>query len=300
MSKLKPTVKTLGNIPIMFGSEDCGACVAQKKLLNDYFREKGIKINVKYYNLKTKKAPQFLLDRNGSYSMPTWWLPKSGKIKKGIIQPKQLLRELPKSSKFGSFVPQIGTLAKYGKNFEDGKGFSITNSFNQATKAVWDNPLDSGTLGREFGPGNVGKIYENNYFNNIRMAHPAGDLATALANNRNCNTVNNNELSGTSKNLGIVFDSKNRQINSNSFGYRNLYPQMGPAFEKNSQYLISKNTVKNLYGGALQGEDPKPTGIRNNTIYIGTKPDYTPLKEGNLKIPKYKNNYGNKKTSTKY
>jgi hypothetical protein len=49
-------------------------------------------------------------------------------------------------------------------------------------------------------------MYSNNYFNNIRMAHPADQLGTSLYLNRSCNK------STLSNSPGMIFDSKNPQI----------------------------------------------------------------------------------------
>lgn len=74
---------------------------------------------------------------------------------------------------------------------------------------------------------------------------------------------------------------------------------MGPAFEKDNQYLISKNTGEELYGGGLQFEKEKPLSVLNKNIFLGTQQEYTPLKKGNLLIPPYVNEFGRKRKSTK-
>ena len=155
----------------------------------------------------------------------------------------------------------------------------------------WGDPLNSGTLGREFGPGNTDKAYTSAYFNDIRMARPGDDLDSLDFLNRNCNLMNNPKLTSDTKDLGFLYDAEDRQLNSNSFG-RKLYYQMGPAYEYNNEYLVDKNTVNSLYGGALQGESPKPLGVMNKKMFIGNQPEYTPLKQGNLVIPKYINEFG--------
>jgi hypothetical protein len=303
----------LGKEVILFGSSKCPACVTQIKILSAYYQNKsGQEVSIKYYDLNVHEAPAFLLDEEGSYSMPTWYFPKSKKLVKGIISIKVFEMNITKNTKttkntrFGenNSTPQIDVLGKYGKNFENGKGFQVGKSFQNEITDTWKDPLTSGTVGREFGPGKTDEIYKNGYYNNIRMFRPGDDAESAYLLNRNCNLVNNPE--SASKRLGIVFDSDNRQIDSNNFGRRrlrsrfgNLYSQMGPAFEKNNQYLISKNTGEKLYGGGLQYEKEKPLSILNKNIFLGTQQAYTPLKKGNLMIPPYVNEFGRKRKSTK-
>ncbi len=50
------------------------------------------------------------------------------------------------------------------------------------------------------------------------------------------------------------------------FGNKGLYSQMGPASEIGNQYLLGKDTVKGLYGGATQFEGPRPMGVESNTF----------------------------------
>ena len=83
-------------------------------------------------------------------------------------------------------------------------------------------------------------------------------------------------------------------FHQNNFG--NLYSQRDPAFERGNQYLVKKDTVMNLYGGATQGEPQRPNGINNKNTFIGGAKAYTPLKPGNLIIPAYKNNFGKTKS----
>jgi hypothetical protein len=123
------------------------------------------------------------------------------------------------------------------------------------------------------------------------MARPGGDLDSLDFLNRNCNLMNNPKLTSDTKDLGFLYDAEDRQLNSNNFG-RKLYSQMGPAYAYNNEYLVDKNTVNSLYGGALQGESPKPLGVMNKKMFIGNQPEYTPLKQGNLVIPKYINEFG--------
>ena len=292
---------------ILFASSKCPACVTQIKILSAYYQNKsGQEVSIKYYDLNVHEAPAFLLDKEGSYSMPTWYFPKSKKLVKGIITVKVFESNINKNTRFGenNSTPQIDVLGKYGKNFDNGQGFQVGKSFQNEITDTWIDPLTSGTVGREFGPGKTDEIYKNGYLNNIRMFRPGDDAESAYLLNRNCNLVNNPETA--TKRLGIVYDSDNRQIDSNNFGRRrirsrvgNLYSQMGPAFERDNQYLISKNTGEELYGGGLQFEQKKPLGVKNNNIFLGTQQEYTPLKKGNLLIPPYVNEFGRKRKSTK-
>ena len=279
----------IGPSVILFGSSNCPACIAQVKILNDYFL--GIKkpLNIKYYDLNTKKPPQFLLNPKGNYSMPTWYFPKDGILIEGIVTPKKFVTLSGKKNAFGNLktaseinftnnnsemiknsIPQIGVLAKYGKNFPNGKGFEINNSWTNSMKDKWGNIINSGTLGREFGPGNTDKIYSTNYLNDIRMAYPGGDLSETLYSNRNCNIVNN-PVAAT-KTAGLLYDSKNLQLSVSNFGNnnnKNFYSQMGPAFERNNKYLVNKDTVVKLHGGATQGMHKRPSKVSNELEFIG-------------------------------
>lgn len=145
------------------------------------------------------------------------------------------------------------------------------------------------------------------------MARPGGDLESALSLNRNCNIVNKNEFKTNS--AGLIYNSENPQIvpmnnfgntkcpccnmekcicpsdckgcscnriSNNSIGNRrkskfgNLYNQMGPAFEKNNNYLMGNNTVQALHGGATQYEPPRARKSGNNLTYIGSATEYRP------------------------
>ena len=250
--------------PIMFGSSDCIGCITQIKLLTDYFRDKNV--SIAYYNLKKHPAPAFIKDRKGSYTMPTWVFP-NGKIHKGMIKDKKKFNSLlMKGNSFGSIsVPEIDSLAKYGKNFPGNKGFEIPNSYYQSVESKWGkggNTLNAGIGGtRSLGPNNIGDMYSNNYVNNIRMTHPSDQLGTALFMNRNCN--NNNSFSSP----GLIYDSPNPQVVG--FGKRNNF---GPSY--GSGYLMKPNTVRDYFGGAVQNNLPRPNKIKGDT-YISPFPEYS-------------------------
>jgi len=274
----------LGPDAVMFGNSDCPACLSQVKLIKDNLKFG----EIVYYDLKKFPAPDFITDKTGGYSMPTWVMP-DGKVHKGVIADKRMFGKLVKkrTSRFGSeesadIIPQLGVLAKYGKDFPNGKGMEIPNSFMNQMQDKWGHGeydvLNAGTVGRELGPNRTDEIYTQKYYNQPRMAEPAGQLGTALRLNRLCNIVNNPaaklEVPGMfpdSKNQGIVgFGNRKRKSN---FG--NLYSQMGPAY--GSQYLIDKNTVKNLYGGGIQDNLPRPYKVNNPGTFIGSYPEYNPL-----------------------
>jgi len=213
---------------------------------------------------------------------------------------KKTVKRKVKRNRFGDIVPQLNTLQKYGKNFPDNQGFNVSPSFAEDITKKWGDPLLSGTLGREFGPGNVNNIYKNDYFNNIRMAYPGGDLETNLSLNRNANMYNKNGNSyPVTYSPGLIYDSKNPQIVSmTAFGkkkrttrFGGLYSQMGPV--PHSNYLMDKNFFNNNYAGGGQGGPVAPNKVQNNKIFIGQSNEYYPIKSitgfGKKKV---KSNFG--------
>ena len=297
---MKNKIYTLGNNAIIFGDTGgCGACKMQKKILKETFK-KGHYLYI-YSPLSKPALPEI-------NAIPTWYIPigngkgyfhegvitqRGVKGKRGYIELQNLL-ERKKSSpfRFGETndIPQIGTLAKYGRNFPDGNSFQIPNSWTNDLTQKWGNPLLSGTLGREFGPGNTDQIYQNDYYNNIRMAYPGGDLDTALNTNRSCNVYNSvTTPSGAPaypvlNSAGMIYNSKNPEIVNMSFGKRkqrfgnnmtSLY-QMGPVPASN--YLLSATTFDNMYAGGGQKAPPRPYKIDNSNLYIGQAPIYYPVK----------------------
>jgi hypothetical protein len=147
---------------------------------------------------------------------------------------------------------------------------------------VWgkgSDVLNAGVGGtRSLGPNNIGEMYSNNFYNNIRMAHPSDQLGTALYLNRGCNITKGDN---TYSSPGMIYDSKNPQIvgfgrrKKNSFG---LYSQMGPAY--GSQYIMGPETIRNQYGGGIQNDLPRPQKVGNKDYYIGNFPEYKPIKFG--------------------
>jgi hypothetical protein len=273
---MKKLVK-LGNKAIMFGDSKCPACVAQYKIIKD--SKMGI---INYYDLAKNPIPKFIMDSEGNYSMPTWYIPTGnevGEIKPGVIG------DVKRLTNFGNVIPEIGTLAKYGKNFPDGQGINVGNSFMNTIEDKWgkgDSALQSGTIGRDFGPSGISKIYENSYSNDIRMVVPGGDLDTARSNNRNCNIINNPKAIEDSP--GLIFDSKNPQIVS--FGKKRN--RFGPSYVK--------QTIGD-YGGARQNEGDRPSTLSGKQ-FIASSKEYSPRlpDQGPLKgIPQSKVKFGKKK-----
>lgn len=279
----------LGNNAIMFGDiNGCGACKMQDKLLKKRFKS-GHYLH-RHIGPRTKIAIKI-------NALPTWYIPTGnghGYLREGVIDGngkiklKNLLEKKTKRGKlkqfsFGDSNYEVDTLKKYGRNFPDGQDFKIPDSFSNEIQQKWKDPLLSGTLGREFGPGNTDKIYSNNYFNEIRMARPGGDLDTTLNLNRSCNTILPSP-SGSKpilNNPGMIYNSPNPQISQfgkkkkNRFG-QGLYQQMGQTPIKN--YLL--NTTD--YSGGRQNEPTKPYKIDNPNLFINTSPVYNPLKSNNF------------------
>jgi len=223
----------LGNNAIMYGDIDgCGACKSQDLILKKYGKGSFL---YKYSPLNNP-ASKILK----GYGIPTWYIPTGngmGVLHEGVIDKDGViingkhikLRNLVKNSsfRFGETIPAINTLATYGKNFSDGKGFQVGTPFIGNVTNTWGDPLLSGTLGREFGPGNTNKIYDNNYFNNIRMAYPGGDLDTVLNLNRTCNQYTpvpsgSGPIADPVVNYpGMIYNSPNTQmVNMTGFGKR--------------------------------------------------------------------------------
>ena len=51
----------LGPNIILFGDHKCIACLTQIKMLSEYFKNLNQPLDVKYYDLRKKKAPSFLI-----------------------------------------------------------------------------------------------------------------------------------------------------------------------------------------------------------------------------------------------
>ena len=291
-------------IPIMFTSNSCGACKEQLDIIHKNFADKKEKVSVMKVDVDKHNVP-FI-----KYT-PTWFIPnskgsydvienvittnldrlvvKNKKIPQGFGSKRKTLKKPLKkhstrSSRFGYKMPEINTLAKDGKNFPNNKSFNIPNSFMNDIQDKWGNDyLTAGSLGRDQGPGNFNNVLTNNYVNDIRMVQPNGPHGAALELNRKCN-----QSPSMLEYPGMVYDSKNPQIvNTTSFGKKenkrkHLFGceqklNYGPAYKP--QYIMEKDTVKKLYGGALSDNLPRPQGIKNDT-YIGQAQTYNPLEFG--------------------
>ena len=279
------------NHPVLFISPGCGACSAQEEILKAYFRNR--KTDIKIVNLD--KYP-------GKFSFieftPTWAFPQGDQkyvLYPNIIKDPKMLNSFSltnrRSVRFGAEPAPLNSLAVYGKNFPDNKGFGIPNSFYRDVQKVWgtgDDTLNAGIGGtRSLGPNNIGEMYSNGYLNNIRMAHPSDQLGTALNLNRSCNKESSNSSSNSSK--GLIYDSPNPQIVDNTTGFGKkgrkkslrknlfggLYSQMGPAYEIGNQYLKDKDTGKKLFSGARQDDGPRPYAVESDT-FIGKADVYKP------------------------
>jgi len=273
--KLRDNIDLGPNI-ILFGDSKCLACIAQFKVLQDYFNEINKPLKVKYYDLSVKEIPSFLYINN-KVSTPTWYFPESKNLIQSFIIPTDFVKLMNKSNmKFGNNFDQ---LAKYGKNFKgENQGFQINNSWQNYLKDKWGNPLDSGTLGRELGPGNVDGIYSKKYYNQPRMLRPGDDLSETLYTNRNCNIMNNPKAK--LEMTGLFYDDKvtpdinqfGKKKKKNSFGSNFLYSQMGPAYESGNQFL-----GLNKYAGGKQNDPIRPNKVENKNLYIGQSTIYNPL-----------------------
>jgi len=280
--------------PILFMSPTCPACIHQKEVLAKYSEATGKPLTV--YTVNIDNFPN---DFPFVKSLPTWIFPtgdgKNYKVRAEIIENPNFSfgarKRRGRKSRFGeTLLPNINNLAVYGKNFPNGEGFNISESYSNTIEKNWGtgtNALNAGVGGtRSLGPENIGEMYSNEYVNNIRMAHPADQLGTALYLNRSCNT--DHKPSTMENSPGMIYNASNPQIvdNNTGFGKRNkrvsrfgkgLYSQMGPAYEIGNQYLINQNTGQQLYSGGRQNDLPRPYGIENKTIYVGQAPLYNPI-----------------------
>jgi len=281
---MKRTLKIdLGPDIILFGDTNCTACIAQYKLLRDHFMSLNKPLSVKYYDLSKNPVPYFLAF-NGVVSKPTWYFPKTKTLVQSLILPTEFGKLMGRGgSRFGSEI-NFNQLAEYGKNFKNPEsGFQINNSWTNELTKKWGNPIDAGTLGREFGPGKTDMIYSKNYYNQPRMLRPGDDLSETLYTNRNCNLLNNPKAQ--TEMVGLFYDDPKRpDLVANQFGkkskkrvsFGNLYSQMGPAYTDTPLML-------NRYSGAQQNEPKRPNGVGNKNLYIGQAPIYNPL-TANYKI----------------
>jgi len=294
-------------VAVVFMDKNCGACKKQLSVLNKFYKQHKKSGNILTIDVKKHEPIKEITNKDGSYSTPTWVFFNKGKILKihpGVIDKPILLKSVNsfgRSTRFGDYnsnlidnniIPQIDPLVTYGKNFPNGKGFQTNSSFMGGVQSVWgDEYLSAGTLGRDLGPGNFCKVFDNNYVNNIRMDRPGDDLDSALYLNRT-----SGQTSSTLQYPGMVLNSDSPQIvNGTSFGKK----QKGPSKVKSSGktrfgsdlYSFMGPAYKNIdvidkIGGGTQSTSPRATKV-NTDLYIGTGPTYNP--GGILSFGKKKN-----------
>jgi hypothetical protein len=273
----------IGKNPVMFGNSNCPACLAQIKILTDHFNGKNA--NIVYYDLNKYPVPSYIVDRKGNYSMPTWVFP-NGKVHKGMIKDKkQFSLLIARNVNFGETclntnysIPDVNPLARCGKNFPNNEGFKIPNSYISTVEKVWgtgDDVLNAGIGGtRSLGPNNIGEMYSNNYYNNIRMAHPSDQLGTAYYLNRSCNIVKN--VNKENSTPGMIYDSKNPQIVGFGKKVKKVENKVGNRFGnylyKNMGTPYLPSYISNQNGGGIQKDKPRPFKINNPDLFIGTAP----------------------------
>ena len=212
-------------------------------------------------------------------------------MKTGVLKPNEIFN---KKSGFGDIkknvYPGINDLQVYGKDFPNGKEFTTTDSYYKTVENVWgkgDNALNAGVGGtRSLGPNNITQMYDTNYLNDIRMAHPSDQLGTALNLNRTCN-----KTPSLTQSKGLVSNSTSGpQIVDNTTGFGNkrgnqfgsyLNNQMGP-YKSGTHLLIDENKF-NLYSGARQNEPPRPNKVAGDT-FISQAPEYKGYKEYTVKF----------------
>lgn len=305
---------------ILFTTPDCGACQKQNKILQAYAAKLNKEIVINEVNVDKFPDRFGFVDVT-----PTWLVlqPDTPNVYfkyQGIIEEDDLiemivngssssfgrrhavkrsgfgskliekLKKKAKRSNFGfgnakSLMENINNLAFYGKNFPNGEGFNIPNSFYQNIEDKWGaggTALNAGIGGaRSLGPGNAESLFTNGYVNNIRMVPPGSTDDTFLSGNRYHAMLNNNN---NNVYPGLVSDSNNPQIvdKNTGFGLRkrlsrfgSLYRQMGPI--PHSNYLVNANTGVQLFSGAQQFEPPRPSGVNDPETFIGQAKLYNPL-----------------------
>jgi len=262
---------------IMFMSPGCGACQSQKQALNDYFISQGKThkldiVNVDKYPNKFKYIDV----------LPTWMfiLPggKTCVMKTGVLPPQEIFGGSPvkfgrkRSSMFGkTLYPGINDRDYYGKDFPNGKGFNIPDSYYQQVESVWgkgDDTLNAGVGGsRSLGPDKVTEMYNSGYVNNIRMAHPSDQLGTALYLNRLCNTPKTGSV-------GMVSGSNNSpqivDMTTGAFGRRRR-ARFGDNYYLNANLAAgtSSSAPKNSIGRARKARFGKNYYV-SGTISAGS------------------------------
>ena len=194
-----------------------------------------------------------------------------------------------KTSRFGYDNPQINTWKPFnsfpgGPGYLPGNNFNIPESFDNKMQTKWGDVTESGTLGREFGPGNHSQIYSSDYFFQPRMARPGGDLDTALNDNSKCNMLSkDNGLPGSFKSPGLFSDSTSGLFTSfgkkkkSRYGTNTIlssYPQ--------GKYtgIVSPVLGRSIESGrgATQTTVPKINQVQSKNKWIHTENVYSPYR----------------------
>lgn len=172
-------------------------------------------------------------------------------------------------SQFGYSMPPIAPLAEYGRNFPNGKGMQIPDSWEQNIKNTWGNDATtSSTVGSVFGPGKNADALSATYFHGPRMSIPGGPLETYMMLNSRCNQSKASDpmlVPGQfpeSTNFG-----KRRTKRRVRFGTNGLYGQMGPAYGGSNKITS--------YGGGTQVDEVFPS--MNKSTWVGGATKYDPL-----------------------
>jgi hypothetical protein len=203
-------------------------------------------------------------------------------------------RRNTRRTRFG--LSEIGTLAKYGTELFD--NFNLTDSWETTNRTSWGtNDFMSGTLGRELGPNaDFGQVYNSRYFHQPRMAHPSGDLATALFDNRNYNTINNPDAN--KMNPGLFSDSRTplsfgRKVKTIKKKPVKKKPVKKKPVKKKSKFgnyakAYSSNVPLTDFGGGIQGppKQPKHDKFFINTAFGKKKPKKRPTEGSVITIRK--------------
>jgi len=351
-------VKQNFNSAIIVSADDCGACDEQKRIIKNYFRGRNTKIPFINVDKNNGNVPKEIKDSDGSFSTPTFILYNKGedkiKILPGVTDDPDILellytgnsnfgkRKPVKSKKpvkakkpvkqrvrFGNIqnvIPQLDTLAIYGKNFPDGKGFQIPNSYITDNLKNFNNS-DSVLAASMMGISNqkdLDNILNNSNYNIPRQVSPNDPLGAMQYLNRTCNIAR--APSTMIESPGLIYDSKNQlTVPMTTFGKRKKVckeikncKSTKTCKSKKKCKTVKKckerktckktmfgsklynqmgdayenaplnnwDTVKNLYGGGIQDNLKRPLGV-NTDLYIGGFPTYNPIKFGR-KIKKIK------------
>jgi hypothetical protein len=284
---------------ILLTNKDCGACITQNEILQEYAKDSGSPVFIDQVDLNdADPARGKKLEKMFDWvdATPTWLVQTSEGTwvkHEGVIDDPEIIQQIAviNRSRRGGFgqlkelARGINDLQINGKNFEGGGGFNVPNSFYKSVESSsgpGDATLNAG-LGsaRSLGPGNAHKVFTNEHFHQPRMVAPGSTDDVFLRGNRI-----HNELMNPNNSFypGMLVGSMSPQIVDQTSGFGNrksrfgntLYPQMGPAYKNNG--LISRDI--NLYNGARQNEEPRPRGVNKPGTFIGNANIYQPFNFG--------------------